>query len=114
MEATMATKITIVLEDDLESGPADETVLFGVGGTDYEIDMNASNTAVLRRQFAPYIEHACSTAREQRQRPGRTASSGARSADIRAWAKEQGIALSDRGRIPADIVRQYQAATRGR
>jgi Lsr2 len=48
------------------------------------------------------------------RRPGRTAASQARSADLRAWANDQGIALSDRGRIPARIAQQYQAATGGR
>ena len=43
MGATVATKITVVLEDDLEGGPADETVRFGIGGTGYEIDLNAAN-----------------------------------------------------------------------
>jgi len=43
----------------------------------------------------------------------RTSSSRERSGDIRAWAKEQGIAVSERGRIPASVVEQYQAATTG-
>jgi hypothetical protein len=30
----MATKIAVVLEDDLDCGPADETVRFGIGGAD--------------------------------------------------------------------------------
>jgi hypothetical protein len=34
-----------------------------------------------------------------------------RSADIRAWAKDQGITVSDRGRIPAGVAEQYEAAT---
>jgi hypothetical protein len=38
MEATMATKITVILEDDLDGGQADETVRFGIGGTDFKID----------------------------------------------------------------------------
>jgi hypothetical protein len=33
--------------------------------------------------------------------------------DIRAWAKEQGITVSDRGRISASVAEQYQAATQG-
>ena len=45
----MATKITVVLDDDLEGDPADETVRFGVGGTGYEIDLNASNAPTFRR-----------------------------------------------------------------
>jgi hypothetical protein len=50
MGPTMATKITVVLEDDLEGAPADETVRFGIGGTDYEIDLNATNARVSARR----------------------------------------------------------------
>jgi Lsr2 len=76
----MATRITVVLEDDLEGGPADEMVQFGIGGTYYEIDLNASNAAAFRPQLAPCIEHGCRTGGEQRQRPGalRPAGHGAR------------------------------------
>jgi hypothetical protein len=100
MEVTMATKITVVLEDDLDGGPADETVRFGIGGTDYKIDLNAKNAAIFRQQLAPYLEHACKAGRGQRQRPWRTTASRERRADIQAWAKDQGIALSGRARIP--------------
>jgi Lsr2 len=112
MEATMATKTTVALEDDLDGGPADETVRFAVGGTDYESDLNANNAAACRQQLAPYIEHARRAGSRQRHRPGRTTASREQSADIRAWAKDQGIALSGRGRIPASIVQQFQAAMR--
>jgi hypothetical protein len=105
----MATKVTIALEDDLDGGPADETVRFGLGGTAYEIDLNKKNARAFRKRLAPFVEHARKAGRGQR-RP-RTASSRQRSDDIRAWAKEQGIAVSDRGRIPASVVAQYEAAT---
>jgi hypothetical protein len=105
----MATKITVALEDDLD-GPADETVRFAVGGTEYEIDLNKKHAATFRKQLAPFVEHARRAGRGQR-RP-RTTSSRQRSGDIRAWAKEHGIAVSDRGRIPASVVEQYDATTR--
>jgi Lsr2 len=107
----MATKITIALEDDLDGGPADETVRFTVGGTQYEIDLNKKNARAFRKQLAPFVEHARRAGRGQR-RP-RTSSTRQRSSDIRAWAKEQGIAVSGRGRIAASVVEQYDAATRG-
>jgi Lsr2 len=110
----MAQKITVALEDDLDGGPADETVRFGLGGADYEIDLSTKNANAFRRQLAPFIEHARRAGRGQRRRPGRTASSRERSADIRAWAKDQGIMVSDRGRIPASVAEQYDAATKGR
>jgi hypothetical protein len=107
----MATKITIALQDDLEGGPADETVRFGVGGTEYEIDLNKKNARAFRKQLAPFVEHARKAGRGQR-RP-RPASSRQRSGDTRAWAKAQGVVVSGRGRIPASVVEQYEAATRG-
>ena len=106
----MATKTTAALEDDLDGGPADETVRFGVGRTQYEIDLSKKNARAFRKQLAPFVEHARRAGRGQR-RP-RTSSSRQRSS-IRAWAKEQGIAVSDRGRIPASVAEQYEAATRG-
>ena len=109
----MAQKITVALEDDLDGGPADETVRFGLGGTEYEIDLSKKNATAFRRKIAPFVEHARKAGRGQRRRPGRTASSWERSADIRAWAKDQGITVSDRGRIPASVAEQYDAATQG-
>jgi nucleoid-associated protein Lsr2 len=107
----MATKITVALEDDLEGAPAGETVRFGVGGTEYEIDLNKKNAKAFRKQLAPFVEHARRAGRGQRRL--RTSSSRQRSGDIRAWARAQGIAISDRGRIPASVVEQYEAAARG-
>ena len=104
-------RLRIALEDDLDGGPADETVRFRLGGTQYEIDLNKKNARAFRKQLAPFVEHARRAGRGQR-RP-RTSSSRQRSGDIRAWAKEQGIAVSDRGRMPASVVAQYEAAARG-
>src|SRR6266480_7703720 len=100
MEAKMATKVTVELEDDLDGGPAPETVRFGIGGSEYEIDLNKKNARAFRRQLAPFIDHARKAGRGQR-RAARTASGRERGTAIRAWAKEHGIPVSDRGRIPA-------------
>jgi hypothetical protein len=113
MEAKMATKITVALEDDLDGGPAQETVRFGLGGSEYEIDLSKKNAKAFRQQLAPYIEHARKAGRGQRRRPVRTASSRGRSGGIRVWAKVNGIPVSDRGRIPSSVAEQYEAATKG-
>ena len=110
----MAKKITVALEDDLDGGPAEETVRFGVGGMQYEIDLNKKNARAFRKQLAPFIEHARRAGRGQRRRSARTAPGGERAGEIRAWASEQGIAVSGRGRIPASVVAQYEAAAKGR
>jgi hypothetical protein len=108
----MATKITVALEDDLDGGPAAETVRFGLGGAEYEIDLNPLNAREFRDQLAPYVEHARKAGSGPLRRPARTSSSRQRSGGIRAWAKEQGIPVSARGRIPASVMEQYEAATR--
>lgn len=105
----MAQKITVALEDDLDGGPADETVRFGIGAAAYEIDLSTKNARALRRRLAPFIDHARKADRGPRRRAGSTAASRDRSGDIRAWAKDHGIAVSDRGRIPASVVDQYEA-----
>ena len=109
----MAQRVTVELEDDLDGGPADETLRFGIGGLEYEIDLSKKNASRFRRQIAPYIEHARKAGRGQRRRPARTTSGRERSGDIRAWAKDHCIVVSERGRIPASVVQQYQGATTG-
>jgi Lsr2 len=109
----MAQKVTVALEDDLTGGPADETVRFAEDGTGYEIDLSAKNAAAFGKLLAPYIEHARKAGRAPGRRSGRTASSRQRSGDIRAWAKEHGLAVSERGRIPASVAEQYHAAGGG-
>ena len=106
----MAQKITVALEDDLDGGRADETLRFAFGGTEYEIDLSKKNAGKFRRQLAPYLEHARKAGRAQPRRGGRSAASRQRSSDIRAWARQQGISVSERGRIPASVVQQYEAA----
>ena len=68
----MAQKVTVVLEDDLTGGPAEQTVRFAFDGTDYEIDLSAKNAAAFRKQLAPFIEYARNAGRARARRPGRT------------------------------------------
>ena len=109
----MAQKVTVELEDDLDGGPADETVRFGFDGSDYEIDLSKTNAARFRSQLEPYIEHARKAGRGQRRRAARTPSSRQHSGAVRAWAREQGITVSERGRIPASVLDQYEIAVGG-
>ena len=109
----MAQKITVVLEDDFDGGPADETVRFAIDGTAYEIDLSKRHARALRRKLEPFISHARRAGRGRRRRGGRGAAGRERGEDIRAWAKARGIAVSDRGRIPASLAEQYRAAANG-
>ena len=112
MEVEVAQRVIVTMEDDLGGGPADETIRFAFGGTEYEIDLSSKNAAKFRKKLAPFIEHARKTGRGQPRRPSRAAASRQRSGDIRAWAKEHGVAVSERGRIPASVLEQYHAAAR--
>ncbi len=106
----MAQKITVTLEDDLDGGPAVETMYFGLDGSEYEIDLSKKNADHLRKTLAPFIDHGRRATGGQARRGARPASTRQRSADIRAWAKEHGISVNERGRIPANVVEQYEAA----
>ena len=113
----MARKVTIVLEDDLDVGTADETVTFSLDGITYEIDLNKANAAQLREALSPFVKVARKAPRGSRGRTGRgmKATAGAHSEranpqTIRAWAGSHGIAVSPRGRIPADVVARFEEA----
>ncbi|GAA2141539.1 histone-like nucleoid-structuring protein Lsr2 [Actinomadura napierensis] len=109
----MAQKVQIILTDDVDGGEAAETVSFAIDGAAYEIDLSEANAAKLRASLHPFMGGG---RRLKAVRGGKTtgrtgtAPGAGRSGDIRAWAREQGIAVNDRGRIPANVIEQYRAA----
>ncbi|HEX6451207.1 MAG TPA: Lsr2 family protein [Trebonia sp.] len=113
----MAQKVQTLFIDDIDGGEAEGTVRFALDGTDYEIDLNAKHTEELRSALGKYVTHARKVGTGAR-RGGRGAGKGGRGAgsalnttEIRNWAREQGYDIKDRGRVPADVVAKYQAAT---
>lgn len=100
-------RVDIQLEDDLTGGPADETVAFGVGGRYYELDLSARHAADFRHQLAPFVENARPAGAQHSRTPARTAASRERSREIRAWAEQQGLEISERGRLPGNVIEQY-------
>lgn len=113
----MAERMVRLLVDDLDGSEAMETVRFGYAGREYEIDLNEQHAHQLDELLAPYIEHARRAnggGPMRRMRPGRRSEGERRRpAELRAirqWAREQGLQVSDRGRIPAEIVARYDAA----
>lgn len=104
----MAQQVNIVLVDDIDGSPADETVSFALDGKEYEIDLNTKNARKLRDAVAPYLGHA---RRAGGRRRGRSASgSGPSPADIRAWARDNGFNVPDRGRVSSEVREAYLAA----
>src|SRR6266699_2690333 len=67
MEAKMATKVTVELEDDLDGGPAAETVRFEIDGSQYEMDLNKKNA---RTRAASPVRAYLIKPSAQRRRPG--------------------------------------------
>jgi Lsr2 len=107
--ATMQ-KVEVQLEDDLTGGLADETVEFSVGGRAYEIDLSTRHAADFRRRLAPFVEHARLVRPHRLRATVRTAAHRERSRQIRVWAEQQGFALAEHGRLPANVVHEYQTA----
>lgn len=108
----MAKRVQVLLEDDLDGTEASETVAFSLDGTAYEIDLSSDNAGKMRKDFANYIDHARKATGDGRPRRGRTRTGPGRerSAEIRAWAKQRGHKVSERGRIPATIIAEYEAS----
>jgi len=111
----MAQKVQVILVDDVDGGEADETVSFALDGISYEIDVSAANAEAIRDALTPWVEHA--------RRVGGRASSRGRAAvksrpaaertdlsDVRAWARENGFQVSDRGRVSGEVRAAYEAA----
>ena len=108
----MAQKIQTLFIDDIDGGTAEGTVRFGLDGTEYEIRLNARHTEELHKVLANYVAHGRKI-RGTTRRVSRGRNSGAGAVDtakVREWAKEQGIEVKDRGRVPANVVEQYQTA----
>jgi hypothetical protein len=106
----MAQKVQVLLVDDLDGGEASETVSFSLDGTVYEIDLSSDNAGKLRKDFQQYIQHARKGGGGGRRRRARTGPGRERSAEIRAWARQRGHKVSERGRIPATIISEYEAS----
>jgi nucleoid-associated protein Lsr2 len=105
----MAQRTQILYVDDIDGSQADGTVRFGLDGTYYEIDLSKKHADQLAKALRPYIEAARKVSSSRRaargSRPARHNQS-----DVRAWARAQGLKVSDRGRIPADVLARYESA----
>ena len=110
----MAQKIQTLFIDDLDGTAAEGTVRFGLDGMEYEIDLNAEHAKALRDAFARYVgagRRVSGGARRPARGARRASASGLNSTEVREWAKAQGIEVKDRGRVPAELVVKFKAAT---
>jgi len=109
----MAQRIQTFFIDDLDGSEAEGTVLFGLDGTQYEIDLSTDHAKELRTVLARYIEagrRVTGTARRAGQTGRKAPANGVSNTEVRVWAKAQGLDVKERGRVPADVIARYQAA----
>jgi len=108
----MAQKTVVTLIDDISGGEAGETLVFGLDGRSFEIDLNDANAKKLRKALEKYIAAGRKTGgrTSSRGRGAAATSSGTDTAAIRAWAKENGHDVNDRGRVPANVREAYEKA----
>ncbi|MFG3707234.1 Lsr2 family protein [Micromonospora sp. NPDC047670] len=113
----MARKVITVLTDDLDGGKADRTVEFSLDGVAYTIDVSDENAGVLRKALDPYISAGRRIGRgaiDATRAPRRAGAPGGSGMDreqnraIREWAVKNGYKISERGRIPVEVVEAYK------
>jgi hypothetical protein len=106
----MAQTTIITITDDIDGSNGAETVTFSFDGQAYEIDLAEKNLGTFRKGLQPFIDSGRRVQRHSAARPPRSKTPKNNSSDIRAWAAAQGLAVSERGRIPAAVVAKYEAA----
>ena len=116
----MAKQTVIRMTDDLDGSEATQTVDFSYRGKTYSIDLNDANASDFDDALAPYVTAAEKTGggrSSSRSSSGRRAAAPSQRSSgdvdpkaVRAWAEANGVAVSPRGRIKADVLEQYRAA----
>jgi hypothetical protein len=104
-----------IMIDDIDGSEGAETVEFSLEGIGYQIDLTEKNADALRKALAPFIDSA---RRTSAKRPSSRKTAAHRPAAeatinndaIRDWAKSTGRKVSDRGRIPRDVVQAFEEA----
>lgn len=106
----MAQKVNIIVESDLSGKGEAHTVEFGLDGTDYEIDLTTQEAEKFRDAFAKYVGVARPIKGRGKSKRSNANSNGPSPRKVREWARENGHEVPDRGRIPEDVRKAYDAA----
>ncbi|GAB3470206.1 histone-like nucleoid-structuring protein Lsr2 [Actinophytocola sediminis] len=124
----MAQKTVLELVDDLDGGPADETVAFAIDGVEFVIDLSADNAARLRDVLAEFVGNSRRTGGRRTARAKAAAPAPAAAAvavavapapatngkpdtqAVREWARSQGETVAERGRVPQALLIKFQEA----
>jgi hypothetical protein len=107
---SMAKTVSVVVTDDLDGSPEAETVAFAFNGQGYEIDLGQKSRAKLEKSLQPFVDAGRRTAQRRTGKAARDTGPSIDRAAVRAWAVGQGLKVSERGRISAEVMSKYEAA----
>lgn len=110
--SAMARNVVIDIIDDIDGTKDAEEVRFALNGAEYTIDLSKKNRSALEKALQPFIDAGTKVSSRRPRRSNPTTKNASRDGSrdlgaIREWAKAQGISVSDRGRIPAHVLEQY-------
>ena len=112
----MAQRVQTILVDDLdgtELGDDAQTIRFGWLGAEYTIDLSQANVDKFAAAITPYVDAGQRVGGRKTSNAPKGSSGGARQIDtkaVRKWASSNGIELSSRGRVPAEVIEKYKAS----
>ncbi len=113
----MAVRYETRYVDDIDGAALDndevQSIAFSFDGKDYSIDLSAANAEAFREAVSPFLNAATKVAPGNKRKTARKAASSVSVGEtrlIREWARNNGYTVSDRGRIPADVMEAYAAA----
>lgn len=105
----MSRNVHVVVSDDLSGEPGARTITFALESKSYEIDLSEDNLAALRAALQPWIDAGRPVGAARVPSP-RQSGAEPSAAQVRAWARENGLAVPDRGRLPDWVRTQFEAA----
>lgn len=117
----MAQKVEVLLTCDLDEEPTEaaDTVIFAYDGRSYTFELCEDHLAEFTETMTSWAEHARragamnSSSKGSRKTHRRPAGNRAEVTAIREWAANNGYEISDRGRIPVEVRREYEEALIG-
>jgi Lsr2 len=112
----VAQKVSVTFACDYDSKEIPDgeqmTRAFSLDGRDYEIDLCEKHSQKFDEVLKRFSDRARKVTGRVTRTKRRTAAHRQHSAEVRAWAKRSGIEVSDRGRIPAQVIRKYESSHR--
>jgi Spy/CpxP family protein refolding chaperone len=107
----VARRVQVRVFDDIDGSDGASTLEFGLEGVSYEIDLTDEHAAQLRELLTPYVSSARRVSAPARRQHGkRSGNGGPDPREVRAWAQSHGKTVSNRGRVPASLIAEFEEA----